>query len=502
MMPNANWVRSLFCWSLCLLGTMLAAESGPRAALLHIDEAIDPLQSRYVDRAIAEAEAAGCSILITEISSFGGLVVSGHEISQALLKAQDRGMRTIAYVDGHAISAGAMIAFSHQELYLTDNTTIGDIGVIFKNAEGQMEMAPEKYESFVREYLGAVAEKNGWNSAILRKMTAISQDLYEIRHEPDNPDSYAYVLSSRLDAYLADHPDIDREDPQQVLVRWPEGELITLSAKDAMRFGMCTDLIDNLDAVLEQLELTRTDLLPLKKTVTEQIATTLAGWAPLLAAAAVLFIIFEIKTAGVGLFAILGACCGVLFFICQFYLDLAGHLEVVLMLTGLVLIGIELFTMVTGGILGALGGGLLLGGLILAFMPNADQFEVGSEGWTGLLLAALQQASLAVIIGIAGLVAIIARLPYSSFARRLAVAGAITGTSEKTSDPDATDADATEQIATCSSDLHPGGQIRLGDRIESASLNGGGYLKAGTRVRIVGQRFGEKLVEPLPEDTP
>src|SRR5690606_20294487 len=95
----------------------------------------------------------------------------------------------------------------------------------------------------------------------------------------------------------------------------------------------------------------RTSVIDLSPTQNERFAWTLAGFAPLLAGLCVLFIVFELKTPGVGIWAIMAGGCAVLFFFCQFYLDLAASLEVVLVVLGIAAIVVELFILPTGGLL-------------------------------------------------------------------------------------------------------------------------------------------------------
>ncbi|MFW5829801.1 MAG: hypothetical protein ACOCXA_06020, partial [Planctomycetota bacterium] len=109
-----------------------------------------------------------------------------------------------------------------------------------------------------------------------------------------------------------------------------------------------------------------------------------------------------------------------------------------------------------------------------------------------------QQASLAILTTAAGMVALIIWLPHSPIARRLAVMGAIDGRVSPAlgQTPESTDV----HYAICHTDLRPGGQVRMGEHIRSASLKHGGYLAKGSRVQVVGMRFGEVLVEPADDD--
>ena len=52
---------------------------------------------------------------------------------------------------------------------------------------------------------------------------------------------------------------------------------------------MATALVDDFDHLLQELQVSQTDLLDLRPTSTEELARTLAGFAPVLAGLAMLF---------------------------------------------------------------------------------------------------------------------------------------------------------------------------------------------------------------------
>ena len=123
--------------------------------------------------------------------------------------------RMVAFVDFRALSAGAMIAYAHHEIHVTEGASIGDIGVIYRGPDGKIEYAPEKIETVVRTLLSQAAERRGWPRGPLLKMTARNQNLYRITPLGGEP---VYVIEDDFAAWLADHPEVDREDSSQVIV--------------------------------------------------------------------------------------------------------------------------------------------------------------------------------------------------------------------------------------------------------------------------------------------
>jgi membrane-bound ClpP family serine protease len=105
----------------------------------------------------------------------------------------------------------------------------------------------------------------------------------------------------------------------------------------------------------------------------------LAPLASVFAGLALMFLLFELKTPGVGLWAGLSMICGFLFLLSQYYLDMVNYIDIALIVLGLVLLITEFLTVVGGGLLGIAGAALILGGLTLSFLPN--DFEVPRRCW-------------------------------------------------------------------------------------------------------------------------
>ena len=174
-----------------------------RVGYAHLSGTIDRLRHRYLDRAIDDARDQGLDTLIVHIDTDGGEVSHAREMFKKVIDQPREGLRMIAYVDFRAISAGAMIAYAHEEVYVAQTASIGDIGVIFVNREGKIEYAPEKIETVVRSLLVQAAEQNGWDRALLLKMTARNQKLYRaILGEGETQ----YVIEDDLPDFLLAHP--------------------------------------------------------------------------------------------------------------------------------------------------------------------------------------------------------------------------------------------------------------------------------------------------------
>ena len=492
-------LRRLACSLLPVVTCALPAASPISAAMqygtvgyLEIDDIIDRFSDRYLARAIEQARAGNIDTLLVRIDTDGGEVHHARSMFKRILDLEAEGIRTVAFIDFRAISAGALIAYAHEEVYISETASIGDIGVVFQTPEGQIEYAPEKFETVVRTLLAQAAEQRGWNRGMLLKMTAHKQSLYRVTL-PGGP--VEYVIEDDLPEFLARHPDVDRDDPQQVIVYRGPDRLLTLTGLEAVRFGMASGNMADLDAMYERLGVSADKVVDLSPRGTERAAWALSRFAPALAGLAVLFLLFELKTPGVGLWAGLAALLGAGFLLAQYSLDLMENFELLLIVIGIGLVAAEMFTMAGGGLLAALGAAVGLTGLVLAFLPNELEFDFGDPIFVDALRDAALSGATSVGIVAAGVVLAARYLPRSlALHRRIAVREEVTATSA--GGIEARTAVLQGQRGEAIEALHPSGMVRIGAESIRARAEHGAYIAPGAAVEVVSVEFGEVMVRP------
>jgi membrane-bound serine protease (ClpP class) len=472
----------------CQGPALRAAEvPAPRVALITIDHMIDDSQVYYLTRALADAQHAGVATVLIHFRTDGGLVDSARTMLGLLLALpQDHRPRLVGYVDNRCYSAGALIAYGCDQIYLAPNATIGDIGVIDITDKGP-EFATEKFETVVRTLERSAAQARGWDPAKLQKMTARNQELDRFQVSGRSQ----YVLEDDLPSFLQDHPKLD---PASKVLVSPRDRLLSYTASDALTEGMATGLAGSLGELYQKLGVEPGQVIDLHPTTTEVTAWKLSGFAMYFAALAVLCVIGEFKIGGHGLFLILAGVLGAAFLVCQYYQQLAGYPEILLMLIGVLLILLELFIFPASGWLLALGITSALCGLLLAFMPDAQQFHPASVGWSDQLLHGLRQSLLAVVVVFVGLLLLIAGLPHSPAMRRLVVHKAVDGTSAPLVERDGSLIGRTGHTR---SELRPTGAVVIDGHDWSATSEHGEFIPAGVAVAVVGMRYGETIVRRL-----
>ena len=140
-----------------------------KAVVIPCKGMIDQALFYSIKRRSEIALTAGADYLIYQIETYGGLVDAADSIAKYLIQQVAPRGHTVAYVTTEAISAGALISVSCQDIIMRENTTIGDAAPITMG--GKLEgVEREKAESFVRAAFQRAAEANGYPPLLLKAM--------------------------------------------------------------------------------------------------------------------------------------------------------------------------------------------------------------------------------------------------------------------------------------------------------------------------------------------
>ena len=251
----------------------------------------------------------------------------------------------------------------------------------------------------------------------------------------------------------------------------------------------------DIDALYQKLGIDPQQVVDLSPKMFETTAWVLSRYTPLLAGIALLLIMFELKTPGVGWFAVLGGACAALFLVSQYYLDMAENFEVVLMVMGLVLVSVEFFTMVGAGVLGLIGALMAFAGLAMLFLPNELDYDLSDPRFLEALSSAAANSLLSVGVVAVGLIAFIVIAPHSRLHRRLMVRSEVVATSAGDIE---THADRlVGRIVRAREMLRPSGTVEVDGMDYSARSEHGAFVSPGTEVEIIDVQFGELIVRAL-----
>jgi len=307
-----------------------AAKAGD-VAVIRVDRTIETGLQRFLERALTEAEASGAETVVLVIDTFGGRVDAATEIGEAVRSSP---LRTIAYVEGKAISAGSYIALNADEIYMQEGGSIGAAAVV--DGAGNRVRDSKIVSVWVKQMVGA-AERNGRNPRIAEGMVD--------------------------DTVRVELPELgDVKEP---------GELITLSYKDAVDVGYAEGIVGSLDELLTVIGASSQETI--EPTLAEQAARFLTH--PV--TTTVLFILgiagllIELLVPGFGVPGITGIVAFGLYFLGNYVAGFAGVEHLAMFVVGVLLLALELF-IPSFGILGVLGIISLIAGVVLAAYDTGD----------------------------------------------------------------------------------------------------------------------------------
>ena len=316
----------------------------------------------FVSRVMDDAESEGASAVIFEIDTPGGALDAALVVRDAILYSD---VKTIAFINPRAISAGALISLATRHIVMVDGGTIGAATAV----DMQGKKASEKVISYFRNEMKATAEKTG------------------------RPPELAEAMVDE---------DVDIEDLA------PKGKLLTLTTTEAVAKKIAeyriseTGEAEKLQAVLSHFDLNGKPVSHLSVNWSEQVVRWLTHpyVASLLMSLGFLGLIFEIQSPGWGVGGTLGLICLGLFFGSHLLVNLADWTEVLLFLVGVILVLADLFFVVGFGVLAIPGVILMFAGLFLSLMgrPELWTWQSVGVGARPLLLAFISTVVIACVM--------------------------------------------------------------------------------------------------------
>ena len=402
-----------------------------------IDGMIDGALATYVDRAVAEAEADSAAAILLRVDTFGGLVDAADLIRQRLLDAR---VPVVAVVDKNAISAGALITYAADRIYTTPGASIGAATAV----DGTGTYASEKVQSAIRALIRSTAEANGRDPRIAEAM---------------------------VDERIAIPGVVE------------EGELLTLSSQEAARLGVSDGLVPTLDDALAEVGLADREAVAHEASTPEKVLRFLGS--PVLASLFMMMMLgglyFELQTPGIGFAGAASVVGAALFFAPHYLLGLAQTWEIALIVVGVTLLLVEVFVTPGFGVFGVGGLVAVLGGLLIALVPNIG-FQFPDDGAIARATMTLA-ATLVLLVAFAASVA--KMLPRSTRFARLVLSDEQTAVAGFTSA--GTDASLVGQTGVALTALRPAGTVEIGDRRIDV-VAPGQFLDAGTEVEVTSAR--------------
>jgi membrane-bound serine protease (ClpP class) len=365
-------------------------------------------------------------------------------------------VRTIAFVNQRAISAGALIALACNTLIMTTGGTIGAAAPVVGGGSGETQPADEKSVSYVRSEFRATAET---------------------RNRPPE------LAEAMVDADVAIAGVIE------------QGKLLTLTTSQALEHKVADLSADTLDAALAAAGLPGAEVRRARQTWAETFVRFLTHpvVSSLLMTIGLLGLIVEIRTPGFAVPGTVGLISLGLFFWGHWIVQLAGWEELLLVAVGVLLLALELFVIPGITVAGVAG--------IIALVAGLGMTLVGAGATVSAMIGALGRVAISILIAIAGSAALFRLLPRLPFGRRLVLETGMDATQGYVSAPES-DRRWLGRTGTALSPLRPAGIADIdGARVDVVS--DGGFIDVGTPIEVT-RVDGNRIVvrAPAPHEEP
>ena len=438
--------------ALALAGAVACADepAGPAsddvAYIIPVTGVIELGIAPFIERALEEARAAGAEVAVLELETPGGRVDAAQRIVNAVENAE---VPVLAYVNQRALSAGAMIALAADQVYMRTGALMGAATPV----TGEGQKAPEKIVSAMRAEMRALAERRGLDPAVAEAMVDESIEVEGV-----------------IEA----------------------GKLLTLTTEEAEAIGFARSAED-LQDVFRQAGISVERTVPAELNWAEGVVRFLTHpvVAPFLLSLGFLGLLVEIKTPTFGLAGGAGIVALALFFGGHYLVGLAGMEEIILLIVGVVLLGIEVFIVPGFGVFGILGIGGILGGIYLSLLGSLSTLADYSQA--AMILSA------ALLIMLVSAWALLRTLPSN---RRLIRSGILLG-ADTGRDVGYTSAAVREELVgkrgVAVTDLRPAGVGKFDDeRIDIVAEEG--WLTVGTPIEIMRAEGYRHVVRAVEEE--
>lgn len=323
------------------------------AAWIILEGDVDPGMSDYANRAIAEAVSKKPDLIVFEINTFGGRLDAAFAIVDTITALK---IPTISLVQKKAISAGALIALSSNNLYMLPSTTIGDCAPIVQSTDGQPQIVGEKIQSPLRAKFRNLAERNGYPRLLSESF--VSPDLGVI--ELSNKDTAIYVNTIEY----SDMPEEEKKKwSKKTLVR--AGELLTMTNEEAQHLKFSKGTPENIEAFKKELGITKTVIIEISWA--EKLTRFIGAISGVLMVIGFGLLYMEFKTPGFGIFGIIGIVLIGVVFLGQYASSLHDKLPLVLLCLGVALMLLEIFILPGLMICGMLSIICFIAALVMSF---------------------------------------------------------------------------------------------------------------------------------------
>ena len=151
------------------LGRAQGPAQGPTGLVIEVDGIINGVKTRYISRALVEAQESGSTLLVIELDTPGGLLESTRDIVELLLESP---LPVAVYVSprgARAGSAGTFITAAGHFAAMAPGTNIGAATPVSGTGQELEETLASKVENDAAALIRSIAQERGRNQDALEQ---------------------------------------------------------------------------------------------------------------------------------------------------------------------------------------------------------------------------------------------------------------------------------------------------------------------------------------------
>ncbi|HQP00979.1 MAG TPA: nodulation protein NfeD [Bacteroidia bacterium] len=289
---------------------------------------VDRGMARIFSKALREAHEQKADLFLIHLNTYGGMLDAADSIRIAILNSK---IPVVVFIDPNAASAGALISIARNRIYMRSGSSIGAATVVTE----QGEAAPDKYQSYMRGIMRATAEKRNRDPRIAEAMV----------------------------------------DPRVVIPGVNDsGRVLTFTAEEAMTNKYCNAIVETEADILKLENLNNDKIIEFQPSWVDNMISFLIH--PALSSLLILIMLaglyFEFQAPGT-IFPIAASFVAAILYFAPLYLEgVAANWEILLFVSGVILLALEFFVIPGFGVAGIAGIICTTMGFALSMINNKD----------------------------------------------------------------------------------------------------------------------------------
>ena len=423
-----------------------ASDSHTLIYRIRLDQDIDKASQRLVVLGLEKASESGADYVLLDLDTYGGAVDAADSIRSAILRYPKP---VVAYVNMQAASAGALISIACDSIYMKTGSSIGAATVVDQSGN----VMPDKYQSFMRGMMRSTAQATGRDPKVAESMT----------------DTANVLTLTPAEAIAVGYCEGVAESYQEVAQ--------TIAGSDDYIIRDMSDDMTWLDRLIQFL------LHPLLQSI---FMMMIVGG-----------IFVEIRTPGIGLPLLTAVVGALLYFAPAYMVNLLSNWELLLFITGLILLAMEIFVIPGFGVCGILGIIAVVLALAFGMVDNADFYELDGTFTLTPLLRPICIVTVSAAASIFGGVWLVRRLYATRSFDHIALREEMSAAEGYSGVVMGLEVLIGKNV-TVLNDLKPSGKVRADDgQIYEAVLQTGGFASQGEILHVVAAEQGRLYCEKL-----